>query len=714
MKIQKLIGVLVVAIMLVQCTPKTAKIDKSPAKPGLISAPNSAVLDRTQMPKAGPAPKIQLGKYENFTLANGLEVIVVKNTKIPAVSFQLSLDNDPMMEGDKAGMVGLVGGLLRTGTKNKTKSEIDAEVDFLGATLSTNSGGMFARSLTRHKGKLLTIMKDVLTGATIPKDEFDKAVKQTMSGLASNKTDPDAMSANLVNALRYGKNHPYGEITTEETLKNVTRQDVENYYKTYFKPNNAYLVIVGDITSEEAKALSNDFFGDWKKGNVPSNKYDNPSAPMGTQVAVVDKPGAVQSVINITYPIEYTPGNPDAIKASVMNTILGGSFSGRMNQNLREDKGYTYGARTGLRTNKLVGSFSSSASVRNAVTDSAVAQMLIELNKISAEPVSQKDLDFTKKQMSGNFALALESPQTVARYALNIKRYNLPQDYYETYLEKLNAVTIEDVQAMAKKYVRPGNAYITVVGNKDEIADKLTQFAPSGKVNFYDNYGNPVVASAATIPAGLTGANVVDKYLEAIGGAKKLKTVMDQTITLKGEMQGRPLVMQMMNKRPNKVYMNMNMMGMTVMEQGFDGTSGKQKGMNGEKELEGKELDDLKEGAVMFEELYYTERKYKMVLKGIEKVSGEDAYKVEIIKGNGDKQTDLYSVASGLKLQEISTAEGPQGPMAQITTFSDYKTVDGVKFAHTLNVPLGPQGIEMKVTELKLNTGLLDDQFTIK
>jgi predicted Zn-dependent peptidase len=222
-------------------------------------------------------------------------------------------------------------------------------------------------------------MSDVLLNSTFPQEEFDKVKKRIESSLASQKTDANAIANNIGARLRFGKLHPYGEFTTDETLKNIKLEQVKNHYATYFKPNISYLVITGDITKAKAELYAKKYFGKWQKGDVPKSFYTVPNTPDSAVVDFVHKPGAVQSVINITYPVELMPGTDEAIYGRVMNTILGGYFNSRVNANLREKHGWTYGARTTLRADEIIGSFTANASVRNAVTDSSVIEFLNEL-----------------------------------------------------------------------------------------------------------------------------------------------------------------------------------------------------------------------------------------------------------------------------------------------------------------------------------------------
>lgn len=703
-----------IAIFVSQCTPQTADKTGTGDVGGLkIGQSPDTDLDRSQAPKAGPAPKIQMGSYESFTLDNGLECIVVKNDKLPRVSFQYTLNIDPVMEGDNAGMQEMMGQMLSRGTENRTKKEIDEQVDFIGGTLDTYSTGVYASSLSKHSDKIIELMADVLLHPTFPADELEKVKTQTLSGLASSKNEPNAISDNVANVLNYGKAHPYGELTTEETVANITSEGIKEYYYNNFNPNAGYLIIVGDIDAAAAKAKMQKYFDEWKPGEIKKHTYAMPEAPQGTSVAVVDRPGAVQSVITVTYPIDLKPGSDDLIAASVANGILGGGgFSGRLMQNLREDKGYTYGARSSLSYDPLVGVFTASASVRNEVTDSAITQFIYEIDRMGTEKVNPEDLQKTKNIMAGSFARSLERPQTVANFALNIARYDLPADYYEKYLERLSAVTAEDVMRVSKKYLNANNAHVLVVGDKDAVAEKIAQFDAKKEVKFYDNYGNPVKAAEAA-PVGMTAETVIDTYIKAVGGKAAMEQVKDVQTTIELSTMGQSLDAKISQKAPNKFKMTIKMQGKVFQEQIYDGEKGAMSGMMGNKKLEGEELEALKEQAAMFTELNYAENGYELEMKGMETVDGVEAYKVLVTSPSGSKSTDYYSKESGLKIQSISTLESPQGAITQTVTYSDYKATKGVLMAHKITQVNEFQTVTMTTKEVKINEGISDDEFKI-
>ena len=680
----------------------------------LFFAGAQAQIDRSKQPEAGKATRIELGKYENYSLPNGLQVIVVEDHRLPRVSFSLRLDVDPVIENENVGYVEASGNLLRTGTTTKTKSQIDEQIDFLGANLNTSSTSISGSCLSKHTDAFLPIFTDILYNPTFNSEELDKWKKQTISALAHEKTEPGAIASNVGNKLMFGANHPYGEIKTEATVSSITTDMCRNYYQTYFKPNVAYLIIVGDINLKSAKKITDTYFAKWKKGEVPQHVYAKPAQPSANTVAFVDKPGSVQSTINIIYPIDLKPGDPNQIKAKVANMMLGGGgFSGRLFQNLREKHSYTYGAYSSVQTDKLMGNFTAEAEVRNAVTDSAITQFLYEMNRIVKEPVTDAELTITKNMMAGNFARSLEQSGTLAEFAFNTLKYKLPADYYATYLEKLAAITVADVQQAAATYIRPENSIILVVGNKDEVAKTLTAFDSKKTVQLYDAQGNVVKENNAAIPAGLTSQTVIDNYTKAIGGNKALQAIKSTAINLTGSVQGQNIQMEIRLKDPNKFATNMKMGSMLILRKVLNNNVAKQSGMQGNKDITGTELSDLIADASFAPELNYNTLGVKHSLKGVSNINGTDCYQVEIVLPSGKKKTDFFDSKTYLKVRTLQTEDSPQGPVTVTTDLSDYKEVKGIKYPYTLTQTMGPMQFTFKIDSLLINEGTTEDDFKL-
>ena len=669
----------------------------------LVTFVSFAQVDRSQFPKSGPAPEIKIGEAETFTLDNGLKVFVVKNDKLPRVSFTLVLERDPLLEGDKAGLTGFVGEMMTAGTTTRTKDQLDQEIDFIGASLSASSTSMFASSLKKHQDKVLELMADVLYNPVFPQEEMDKLKKQTLTGLAQSKDNPNAISSRLTGIMVYGKDHPYGEVATEETINNITVEDVKKYYETFFKPNIAYLAIVGDMDKAEAEKVVKKYFASWKPGDVPTFTYEKPKRPESDIVGLVDRSSSVQTIINIVQPVELQVGDEDYISSRLVNQILGGGSSSRLFMNLREDKGYTYGAYSSISPDKLIGRISANASVRTEVTDSAVVQFIYELDRLVKGGVTEEELAMAKSNLTGSFGRSLESPATIANFALNTERYNLPKDYYATYLQKLNSFTVEDINKTAADLIQPDKMYITAVGNGSEIKDKLAQF---GEVRMYDNMGNPAKEIEMT-DASMTAEKVIDNYLGAIGGEAAAQAIKSAKVVMKADVMGNALEIELNFDDANmrfgqKTKMMGNVMqSSTIMDgKGVTSAGGQTIEMNDE------QLEEAKMSAFFIPEAHYTAMGYSLALDGIKDVDGTPAYKVIISNPSGAKVTNYYAVDSGLKIKNENEKAGD-------TYYSDYQEKSGVliPMTWTIKSPMIPVPLEAKVSSLEINPSLTESDF---
>lgn len=669
----------------------------------LVAGISFAQLDRSQFPKSGPAPEINIGEAETFTLDNGLKVFVVKNDKLPRVTFTLVLERDPLFEGDKAGLTGFVGEMMTAGTKNRTKDQLDEEIDFIGASLSASSTSVFASSLKKHQGKVLELMADVLYNPVFPQEELDKLRKQTLTGLAASKDDPNAISSRLTNAMVYGKDHPYGEVETEETINNITVEDVKNYYETFFKPNISYLAIVGDMDKAEAEKVVNQYFSAWESGDVPKFTYKTPTRPEENRVALVDRSSSVQTNINIVQPVELKIGDEDYISSRLVNQILGGGSSSRLFMNLREDKGYTYGAYSSISSDKLIGQFSANASVRTEVTDSAVVQFIYELDRLVKSGVTEEELKMAKSNLSGSFGRSLESPSTIANFALNTERYNLPKDYYATYLQKLNSYTVEEINKTAADLIQPDKMYITAVGNGAEIKEKLAQF---GEVEMYDNMGNPAKVIEMA-DASMTAEKVLENYISAIGGKDAASAIKAAKVIMAADVMGNSIQIAMTfddaNMRFGQKTMVMgNVMQSSTMMDGKGSVSAQGQTM----EMSDEQYEEAKMNAFFIPELYYHAMGYSMKLDGVKDVEGTPAYKLIISNPSGANLINYYAVDSGLKIKNENEKAGD-------TFYSDYQEKNGVlvPMSWTMKSPMLPVPLAAKIETIEINPTLTEADF---
>jgi len=656
-------------------------------------------IDRSSAPTPGPARVPTIASYESFELKNGLKVFVVEDHKLPRISMSLILDRDPIVEGDKAGYVSIAGDLLGAGTANRTKAELDEEVDFMGARFSTSASSMNVGGLSKYTDNLIEIMADVLLNPSFPAEEFDKLKSQMTSGLKANADDPDAISGNLRGATLYGLEHPYGEVMTEATVEAVTLEDCKNYFSTYFRPNIAYMVVIGDITTKDAKKKLSKALKGWKAAEVPSHDYEKTAVPAAGRIVMVDKPSAVQSVVWLGNVIDLPQGHPDIEPLRVANQILGGGMSGRLFTNLREDKAFTYGAYSSFGVDQLNSTFGASAKVRNEVTDSAIVEFLYEIGRMRNEAVSKEDLIAAKASLSGAFGRSLESTSSAANFALNIARYGLPSDYYNNYLARLEAVTADDVMRVSKEYMRTENLTISVVGKAQDVAAGLATF---GTVEYFNAEGQTTDAPTFLfMPEGVTLETVFGNYYEAMGGVEALKALSAIDMKAHLEIPGMPgkIKMRTAKMTPGKFMMEQSMQGMTVMKMTYVDGVGKQSGMQGKKDLEGEELEELKEqAAYVVDELAWMEDLESFTFDGQTLMDGKAVYQVS----EGDK-TMYFDVATGLFYKSTETTETPQGDMAVTTTIEEWDEFGGVKMPKVTKQSAGQQQFTIIVDSIEFN-----------
>lgn len=674
----------------------------------LIATNATAQIDRSTMPKPGEAPEINIGEPDRFSLNNGLEVLVVENNKLPRVSARLVIDNKPFT-ANKPGTASLVSSLLGTGTKNISKDEFNEEIDFLGARLSFGSESAYASTLSKFFPRVMELMADGALNPVFTQEEFDAEKAKLIEGLKSNEKNVQSIGSRVGSALVYGKNHPFGQFTTPESVEDITLKDVKHMYSNYFAPKNAYMVIVGDISKKEAKKLVKKHFNNWKQSTPPSQSIPKTKDVQYTQMNFVDMKNAVQSQIIVENNVDLKMSDEDYFPVIVANQILGGSFGSYLNMNLREDKGYTYGARSGVGSSRYASRFIASAGVRNAVTDSAVVEFLKEIKRIRTEDVDKDKLEDIKKKFTGNFVMELEDPSTIANYALNIKMKDLPKDFYKTYLEKVNAVTIEDVKRVANTYFKVNNLRIVIVGKGSEVAENLEKVTFEGKrvpVLYYDKKANKVEKPqfSKPIPEGVDVGSVYTDYLKAIGGQSKAENI--KTLYSSGDASVQGMQLKFIEKKTNTGQSSTEilMSGNPFQKMIFDGEKGYQEMRGQRTEYTDKQNAAAKKTAAAIPELSVPK---DVELIGIEDLDGEDAYAVKI----NETTKEFYSVESGLKLQTETTMEQQGQTMTTTVDYNDYKEVKGVKIPHKLIQKIGPTTIDINLTDIKINENVSDKDF---
>ncbi|MBU2928171.1 insulinase family protein [Winogradskyella psychrotolerans] len=679
----------------------------------LVTIGVNAQIDRSKQPKAGPEPEISLKTPKEFSLKNGLKVLVVENHKLPRVSYSLRIDNNPIATGDKAGLESILGSMLGNGTTTISKDDFNEEIDFLGARLSFGFSGGYASSLSKYSDRILELMADAAINPLLTEEEFEKEKTKLIENLKQGEKSIDDISSRVGNALAYGTKHPYGEFTTEETINNVAFGDALAFYEKYFNPNHAYLVVIGDVEFKSIKKQIEKHFSKWDKSVDITTGLPkvNPNAQY-TQINFVDLPSASQSSITIMNNVDLKMNDEDYHAALITNNILGGGGEGYLFKNLREEHGYTYGAYSSLRANRYgAGRFTATAKVRAMVTDSAVVEALKEINRIKTEPVDAELLANAKAKYVGNFIMGLESPQTVANYALNIKLNDLPKDFYATYLQKINDVSAEDIMRVANKYFKSENARVLIVGKGSDVIENLEKTGIP--IKYYDAYANPVEKPVFSkpLPAGLTAETVLNNYVTAIGGEANLNKINTILINSNVTIPGAPYKPTAVRKQmaPNKFSMELNIEGMgTVMKQSFNGETGYQEGQGQKRPMDEKALASSKAEKGLFPELHMDAS--RLELESVMTIEGSDVYKVKVTKGDVVSYRYYDTKTSYLLRTEETTEMGGQ-TITTVTDYANYKEVDGVMLPNTMKLATGPQVLSFENTEMKINEGVTEADF---
>ena len=442
------------------------------------------------------ALKVKLPRAEEATLKNGLRVVLLPSDKVPTFNMQMVVLSGGLSDKpDYRGLASFTASLLREGTVKRSSKDIAEQVDALGGTLTANSGlssmtsTVNATGLVENLDQTLDLFADVIRNSTFPQAEVDKYRTRTLAQLQFQRSDPQFLATEQFNRAIYGTSHPASLVAPPaDSLKKLSSKDLAEFHSTYYRPNNAIIAIVGDVTMKDIMPKLEKVFGDWEKGDVPVANIPAAPAQSDSRIYLIDRPGSVQTVLTLgTLGIERT--SPDYFSVLLADRVLGGGPSGRLFLNLREDKGYTYGAYSNFGGSKFRGTWTSSSEVRTDVTEGAMKEFMFELNRMRKDPVSAEELDNAKRAIIGSFALSLEQPPILLQNIITQKLYNLPADYWDTYPQKVAAITADDVQKAAQKYIDMGHLQVVAVGDAAKARDILSKY---GKVELYDAEGKPI------------------------------------------------------------------------------------------------------------------------------------------------------------------------------------------------------------------------------
>ena len=690
----------------------------------ILSSSLIGQIDRS-IPEAGPAPEIEFKEPYTTKLSNNLTLMVVVNDKLPTASASLIIDNLPILEGDKSGVKGLVTSNMGKGNKFQSKDEFIEEKDFMGSFISYNSSGGSISSLSRYFERTMTMFAQGALYPIFSDEEFEKEKTKLTEALKIDEKNAASIARRVENIVAYKKDHPRSEYTTEASVSNINITDIENFYKSYFKPNNAYLVVIGDVNLEGTIALSKKLFEDWKYsdeldkmfGEGSINDFEDPEVSEKTTIHIVDVPNATNVEISFQNIIDRKTSDTDYFSGTVANRVLGAGPESRLFSVIREEKGFAYGAYSGLPTSsKTKTKFVARTTVRTEVADSAIVEMHNQLKIMRDNPITDEELSNVKSGYFGEFAMSIENPITIANQALSIRSENLPEDFYKTFLSNLNTVSKDDVMQSSKKFFLIDNAQIVVTGKINDILDNLESiYLDENRIDviYHDAFGEIIEKPDYSVDASVSVENIINKYIDLIGGKDKLEKV--ESIESNGNaninMQGQSFVLEFysLKNNQNQSLATVTAGGMVVQRNVFNKYQGYNE-VNGQRmPLTDSELEQAIINSALFSELNYDFSTIELV--GTSSVDDQKAYEIKIT----DNKTEYYSVESGLKIKEVEMQEIEGNQLAIETTIKEYEEVDGILIPKEINqvtptLPI-PGGITIKFNNIKLNVKTSDSDF---
>ena len=457
------------------------------------------------LPKPGPDPKFTLPGIEKTKLSNGLNVWIVRQTELPIVSMNLVINAGGVLDpAEHSGVAAMTSNMLNQGTKTRSAVEIANSLQSIGASvnpgLSWDASNVSMQTLTKNFDPALDIFADVVMNPTFPAKELETIRRRALVNFLQRKSSPTAVAGVVYDKVLYG-DQPYGRqlIGDERTVKTMSRDDLVSFYNSYYRPNNSTLIVVGDVQKATLMPKLEKAFAGWKEAEVPAIKIATMSMAAKPGIYLVDKPGAAQSSVTIGQ-VGIDRSNPDYYAVQVMNSILGGGSTARLFMNLREDKGYTYGAYSRFAPRRAAGPFSASGEIQTVSTKEAVQEFLKELNGIRGpRPVTPAELEVNKQALIRRFPSGFETDGQISGQLSNLVIYGLPDTYFNDYIAKVNAVSLDDVKRVANKYLTPDNMAIVIVGDRSVIEPGLKEL--NLPITMLDTEGNAIAQQVAQ-PAG--------------------------------------------------------------------------------------------------------------------------------------------------------------------------------------------------------------------
>ncbi len=633
-------------------------------------------INLNEKPKPLPAEEFVFPDYIQDNLENGLKLFIIEDHEQPTVGFRILIPGGSSLDREFPGLADMTASLMMKGAGGMSALQIAQKLDGVGANISISASAdaiiINAYSLKKHLPLLLDMLSKIMLQPDFPDDELEKLKKQAIASIQYEKSEPRSVASKLAKVVVYGEGHPYSQYMTEESVEKITTDQIEEYYESYFLPNNASIAVIGDVEPGSIKNELNQYIGKWEQGKAPVISIPDP-APMPLGVYFIERPGSVQSTIIMTFSsVPYK--NEDYEKIDLLATLMGGSFGSRLFRTLRETYSYTYSPYARNTSSKYANRFFLGSDVRNAVTDSAIIVIKEQLSDLAHHGPSEEELSRIKKYEVGKFKMAFEQSDFVSGLIQNADFKGINIARVKNYPD--NTMKISPVQVMrtANKYIEPSKGYLVVVG-APEVAEKLEKF---GKIYKYNLDLEPISGDKAKMEeASIDPDELIEEYVDAIGGEDALKAVKSMVMTGKAELisRGNTLSGELVVKKktPNMKYEVIDM-GMFKQEEWVNGEKAWSKAGNAMNETIGRDLLKSLHEARIFPVASLLEDNYTVEILG--KQNGMILAKVLT---PGAEESTYYFDSDSYLLKKIETiTEGPKGPMPVTETFDDYQKVGEV------------------------------------
>jgi len=704
-------------------------------------------------PQPLPAREIKFPPYEIQTLPNGLQVVAVLHHEQPAVTMRLLVrsgtSSDPK---DKLGLSHLAASLLDQGTKTKSAEQMNDAVDYIGGAMGAGAGtdltfvNMVVMKDSFDAG--MRMLSEMTRQPGFAPAEIERQRQQMLSGQQVSREDPEYIANSVFDRLVYGF-HPYGMPAngTPETIASLTREDLVAFHSRYFVPNNTILAIVGDLTAEEAFTAAKKTFGDWARQDLPAQSFIDPPDPT-RRVIVVNKPDSVQTEIRVGH-LGIPRSHPDYMAVNLAIRILGGEGSNRLHQVLRTERALTYGAQANMDTLKQTGDFEAETNTRTDATGEVLRLIVDEFWRLQRERVGERELDGAKAYLTGSFPLTIETPESIAMQVVNALFYGLPLEQLQTFRERVNAVTVDDIQRVARDLLRPDRLSVVLVGNAAAFAPQLRSvgFGSFETIELPEldltsaNFKKGQVRAAqpqarvdrpfkaATRPAyrqapaaglqepraeeGARAVALLDRAIAAKGGLDRLrglKTIVARQTQASQRPDGQTTV-----ETTNYIqYPDRFRVEAPELVQGYDGKSSWMKdrrGVHEAAETQAREAAaSLRRDVVALLVAAKDGALTPRILPDVKDAEGNVSHALELSARDLNPVILYVDPDSGLIRKRMYTADAPGRPVIE-EQFFDYRPVDGVQIAFRATQKVGPLSVERKVIDVKLNTPLDDTLF---